>query len=74
MNFPQPRRPQQMGNPKRNRPVVRFPVPTEPMPDIEQLEEWQSDGGCEATDGCWIEADGICEHGHQSWMLHLGLI
>ncbi len=43
-------------------------------PSMEQIEEWMSDGGCEATDGCWVEADGTCEHGHQSWMLKLGLV
>jgi hypothetical protein len=36
--------------------------------------EWEADGGCEATDGCWIEADGRCEHGHSSWLLRLGMI
>jgi len=27
------------------------------QPTVEQLEEWMEDGGCEATDGCWVEAD-----------------
>lgn len=46
-----------------------------PMPDIDELmeAEWE-DGGCEATDGCWVEPDGICEHGHKSWMLIMGVI
>lgn len=43
-------------------------------PDLETLEEWESDGGCEATDGCWVETDGTCEHGKRSWLLVLGLI
>ena len=43
-------------------------------PDIETLEDWASDGGCEATDGCWVEMDGICEHGEESWMLKMNLI
>lgn len=43
-------------------------------PDIEQLIEWESDGGCEATDGCWVEPDGTCEHGYRSWLLVLGMI
>jgi len=47
---------------------------TTPMPDVEQLEEWQNEGGCEATDGCWVEPDGRCEHGHSSWMLVMGVI
>lgn len=43
-------------------------------PDIETLIEWEADGGCEATDGCWVEPDGICPHGCRSWLLELGLI
>ena len=48
----------------------------EPMdaPPLEQLLEWQEEGGCEATDGCWVEPDGRCEHGKPSWLLALGLI
>ena len=44
------------------------------IPDTETLEEWMSDGGCEATDGCWVEPDGYCEHGCDSWLVKLGLI
>lgn len=47
---------------------------TTPVPEVAQLEEWMSDAGCQATDGCWVEPDGKCEHGHSSWMLHMGLI
>ncbi len=43
-------------------------------PSLEQLEEWLSEGGAEATDGCWVEPDGVCPHGHSSWLLRLGLI
>ncbi len=43
-------------------------------PSIEELEEWDTEGGCEATDGCWVEPDGHCEHGHPSWLLKLGMI
>jgi hypothetical protein len=43
-------------------------------PDIEQLQMWEEEGGCEAPDGCWVEPDGICEHGHKSWLLIMGLI
>lgn len=49
-------------------------VPTTDEPDDETLEEWVLEGGCEATDGCWVEPDGECEHGHLSWMRYLGLI
>jgi hypothetical protein len=44
------------------------------VPSIEQLEEWMAEGGCEATDGCWVEPDGQCEHGKRSWLLVLGMI
>jgi len=43
-------------------------------PSIEQLEEWAEEGGCEATDGCWVEMDGHCEHGNPSWFIELYLI
>jgi len=43
-------------------------------PTPRQLMAWQDDGGCEATDGCWVEPDGICEHGTKSWLLVLGYI
>ena len=43
-------------------------------PSIEQLIEWEAEGGCEATDGCWVEPDGTCEHGCQSWLIILGVI
>jgi hypothetical protein len=43
-------------------------------PPLEQLLEWQEEGGCEATDGCWVESDGRCGHGKPSWLLALGLI
>ena len=44
------------------------------QPTIEQLMAWESDGGCEATDGCWVELDGKCEHGKPSWLLAMGMI
>jgi hypothetical protein len=49
---------------------------SEPMdaPSLEQLLEWQEEGGCEATDGCWVEPDGCCQHGEPSWLLARGLI
>ena len=44
------------------------------VPTIEQLAEWEYEGGCEATDGCLVEPDGTCPHGCQSWLLELGMI
>jgi hypothetical protein len=43
-------------------------------PTMEQLEEWVYDSVAEATDGCIVEPDGRCEHGHASWLLAYGLI
>lgn len=43
-------------------------------PSQRQLEEWEELGGCEATDGCWVEPDGYCQHGKPSWLVALGVI
>jgi hypothetical protein len=51
-----------------------YPKPTVETPDIDQLEDWLMDGDCEATDGCIVEMDGTCEHGHLSWARYMGLI
>ena len=53
---------------------AKYPKPTEPEPDMGQLEDWVFDGVCEATDGCEVEPDGMCPHGHPSWLLQLGMI
>lgn len=55
--------------------MPKWPTPTEEEPDLEDLQEWENEGGgCEATDGCWVEPDGVCPHGHPSWLLKLGYI
>jgi hypothetical protein len=54
--------------------TVANQVPEQEPPDIETLMAWEAEGGCEATDGCWVEPDGCCSHGNQSWLLELGLI
>ena len=45
-------------------------------PTIEDLDEWMDEGGCVAAcpHECWVEPDGTCEHGHDSWLLVLGYI
>ena len=53
-------------------PMPEYLEPTSDEPDVEDLEYWISDGVCEATDGCSVEPDGICAHGHVSWLLYLG--
>lgn len=54
--------------------MKKYPAPTSPEPDLDMLTEWQDECGCEATDGCWVEPDGTCEHGHPSWLLRFGMI
>ena len=54
--------------------MVQYPEPTEEEPTFEELEEWMMDGVCEATDGCRVEIDGVCQHGYPSWFLQMGLI
>lgn len=51
-----------------------WPTPTQAEPDDEELEEWVYDSVVEATDGCRVEPDGVCPHGHPSWLLYLGLV
>ena len=44
-------------------------------PSIATLTRWfEEDSGCEATDGCWVEPDGVCPHGAESWLRHMGMI
>ena len=44
-------------------------------PSLEELQrQLEEDGGCEATDGCWVEPTVACDHGQPSWLLALGLI
>jgi hypothetical protein len=44
-------------------------------PSLEELQrQVEEEGGCEATDGCFVEPDGYCEHQQPSWLLALGLI
>ena len=44
-------------------------------PSLEELQrQVEEDGGCEATDGCFVEPDGHCEHQQPSWLLAVGLI
>lgn len=52
-----------------------WPKPTTPSPTETTVQYWHdAEGGCEATDGCWVKPDGVCEHGHPSWLLHWGVI
>lgn len=51
-----------------------WPEPTVEQPELDQLMQWADEDACEATDGCWVEVDGECPHGHPSWLLYLGYV
>lgn len=52
-----------------------WPAPTVATPDkLQTLEDAEYNGECETTDGCYAEPDGVCEHGHPSWLLQWGYI
>lgn len=63
-------------DPEMQKPPPDLPddVDEEDAPSMAQLEDWMMDGACEATDGCIVEPDGKCCHGHQSWLVKLGII
>jgi hypothetical protein len=51
-----------------------WPEPLEEEPSYEELKAFCLDSIVDATDGCRVEPDGVCEHGHPSWLLYLNLI
>ena len=52
-----------------------WPEPTSEMPSMDEIEAMVFDLQMpEATDGCTIEPDGICCHGHPSWLIVMGII
>lgn len=48
--------------------------PTKKQPSIKTLEKWSWEGVARATDGCRVEPDGKCPHGHVSWFIYLGIM
>ena len=56
-----------------NVPKPKKPKPKKP-PTIATMRRWVENGEAKATDGCTVEPDGSCPHGHKSWLLVLGLI
>ena len=44
------------------------------MPSMAKLEQMAENGVAKATDGCRVEPDGHCPHGHPSWLLVAGVI
>ena len=51
-----------------------MPKPTTKQPTLKTLDRWADSGYARATDGCRVEPDGTCPHGHPSWLLYLGMI
>lgn len=51
-----------------------YPKPTKKEPTTDTMIKWENNGVAKATDGCKVEPDGLCSHGHPSWLLVLGLI
>jgi hypothetical protein len=50
-------------------------VATTKAPSLATLERWERQGsGHKATDGCRVDPDGKCVHGHSSWLRRLGWI
>jgi len=53
---------------------ILTPRPRTKPPSEATMERWCNNGKAKATDGCWVEPDGVCPHGCKSWLLELGLI
>lgn len=52
-----------------------WPEPTEDQPSEDEVIAMLIDSApCTATDGCEVDPDGLCPHGHPSWLLVYGLI
>lgn len=49
-------------------------IATTKVPSLATMERWSDEGVARATDGCRVEPDGQCQHGHSSWLLRLGYI
>lgn len=47
---------------------------TKKVPSVRTMEGWVSNGVARATDGCTVEPDGVCPHGHSSWLLIANII
>ena len=52
----------------------KWPKPTVDKPSMEEMEEMVSMCVGITTDGCAVEPDGVCEHGHPSWLVRLGFL
>lgn len=60
---------------------LTYPTPTVDVPSEEDLCDMLRDAvfdtdasGFETSDGCHVEPDGTCPHGHPTWLVRYGLI
>ena len=51
-----------------------YPEPIIERPGEDELWAMLFDGVCPATDGCDVEPDGTCPHGHPAWPRRMGLV
>lgn len=60
--------------------TLPYPKPVIPVPSQNEVFEMLSDAVTdeevvfETSDGCYVEPDGICSHGHPTWLRRYGLI
>lgn len=45
-----------------------------PTPSFATFEKWMDNGVAKASDGCKVEPDGKCPHGHNSMLVLMGYI
>jgi hypothetical protein len=56
-------------------PAGQHPTPTMTEPSVDELSSMMVVTlDTETTDGCIAEPDGVCEHGHPSWLIVLHYI
>jgi len=56
-------------------PDGHYPTPTVNEPSVDDLYSMMVGMiDSETTDGCIVEPDGVCEHGHPSWLVVLHYI
>ncbi|MDG6938493.1 MAG: hypothetical protein JRN42_08175 [Nitrososphaerota archaeon] len=59
---------------------MAYPKPTISLPSEDEILEMlknavmDNETSFETSDGCMVEPDGICEHGHPTWLVRFGLI
>lgn len=55
--------------------VLPYQQPTGSRPSWDEIQAMVLDYlPVEATDGCHVESDGACCHGHVSWLVFLGIV